>query len=101
MSKNKQNLYTQMFDGIVHTTHHHLAIDVIAGCADDENVTDSLVEKQFNRHSRIRTSNHSCKRSLMRCCLINPFHVTMRIGTFFIDITLVSCNQFSQCLLWV
>ena len=38
-----------MLDGIVHTTHHHRSIDVVACRADDKDVAYALVEKQFDR----------------------------------------------------
>ena len=57
VAEHKQHLHAQVFDGIVHTAHHHLAVDIVAGRTDDENVTDSPVEQQFHRHARIGATN--------------------------------------------
>ena len=54
-----------MLDGIVHTTHDHRSIDVVACRADDKDVAYALVEKQFDRYARVGAAYHSGKRSLM------------------------------------
>ena len=49
--KHQQQLHDQMLDGIVHTTHHHRSIDVVACRADDKDVAYALIEKQLDRHA--------------------------------------------------
>lgn len=49
--KHQQQFHAQMLDGIVHTTHHHRSIDVVACRADDKDVAYALIEKQLDRHA--------------------------------------------------
>jgi hypothetical protein len=53
MSEYKQNLDAEMLDRIIHTAHHHLAVDVVAGCTDHENVTDALIEQELYRYTGV------------------------------------------------
>ena len=59
------SFHAQMLDGIVHTTHHHRSIDVVACRADDKDVAYALIEKQLDRYARVGAAYHSGKRSLM------------------------------------
>ena len=99
MTEYKQKFHTEVLDCVVDTTHNHLAVDIVSGGTDNENITDTLVEKQLYWYTRVRTAHHSGKWSLVWSGLGYSCHIRVRMDALASHITIVSDNQLCQRLL--
>ena len=53
VTKHKQKFHSKVLNGIIDTSHNHLAVDIVSRSTDNKDITNSLVEKQLYRYTRI------------------------------------------------